>query len=162
MPARTCVAAPRRVYLARVKSSLGAMEPLATAVVGEGAAWSAPAVADVTLGVATTGASAQPALEANGAARAGVPAVVRGHAIGVEDVRTAGVSVSPAYAPHRGASNLSPANASFTGSNSVRIALRAPNALGLLIAAAIAARASGVHNVLFAIADPPELRVTAV
>lgn len=117
-------------------------------VIGEGRAPIAPDIATVQLGVETTDAALTAAQADNAAWSAALRARLRALGIAPRDIQTVGYQVGRDHGPEgpRG----------YRVANLVRVTIRALDAVGALLDAAIEAGANQIHQIGFGSSDPAE------
>ena len=121
-------------------------------VSGQGAAASAPTLAELNVGVQTTGLTAKQALDDNGTAMVQLISALQGAGVAAADIQTLGVSVWPNVgAPdENGVQSIS----SYQANNSVLVRLREPSRVGEIIDVAFSNGANMMGGITFGLEDP--------
>lgn len=122
------------------------LEVLATAEVSR-----APDLAELTAGVVTSAALAQPAMAENASRMAATVAALRRAGVADRDIQTSSLSLQPQY---RYADGQPPQLIGYQASNQVRVTVRRPAEAGRLIDALVAAGANTVNGPAFRLSDP--------
>ncbi len=119
-------------------------------VSGEGVVQSAPDMATISLGVTTQGATAAEAMASNSAEVAKVLANLT--AVGIEgrDIQTTGLSLNPVWSNYDQTQKIE----SYSAMNSVTVRVRALDALGGVLDAAVKDGANTLNGLTFGLADP--------
>lgn len=131
----------------------GVVEPPSIAVTGEGRVSLIPDTAEVVLGVERQAPAAGDALAAAAEAMAGLLEALEAAGIPREDISSSGFSLYPQYDYDRGTSSGEPRLVGFRVTNSVRALVAAPDRVGAVVDAAVAAGASRVQGVRFFVRD---------
>jgi uncharacterized protein YggE len=128
---------------------------------GRGEVLAAPDMAQITSGVATQGATAREALDANTAAMAELIAELKASGIAARDIQTSSFSVNPnyVYTDERDANGytLPPRINGYQVSNTVTVAVRQLDTLGAILDKSVTIGANTVNGVSFSVADPSAL-----
>jgi uncharacterized protein len=127
--------------------------PRALSLSGHGEARLAPDMAVVTLGVASTAATAREALDANSKSMESIIATLTAAQIERRDVQTSNFSVSPRYDYGQGGSQQ-PKVLGYDVSNNVNVTIRKLDALGAVLDAVVSAGSNQINGVMFQIARP--------
>ena len=125
--------------------------PARIIVSGEGSVRAAPDYAQITVGVATNGATAAAATDANSRIMAAVATALRNAGIAPQDLQTAHFSVQPVYAS--ATSNSAPKLSGFSVTNQFGVTVRQIERVGDVLDRAIAAGANDVGSIQFLHAD---------
>ena len=121
-------------------------------VSGEGVVQSAPDMATISLGVTTQGITAAEAMAANSAEVAKVLANLTAAGIEGRDIQTTGLSLNPVWSNYD--SGASQKIDSYSAVNSVTVRVRALDALGGVLDAAVKDGANTLNGLTFGMADP--------
>lgn len=121
-------------------------------VSGEGVVQSAPDMATISLGVTTQGATAAEAMASNAAGVANVLANLTAAGILGRDIQTTGLSLNPVWSTYD--SGASQKIDSYSAVNSVTVRVRALDALGGVLDAAVKDGANTLNGLSFGLADP--------
>ena len=121
-------------------------------VFGEGVVQSAPDMATISLGVTTQGTTAAEAMAANSAEVAKVLANLTAAGIEGRDIQTTGLSLNPVWSNYD--SGATQKIDSYSAVNSVTVRVRALDALGGVLDAAIKDGANTLNGLSFGLADP--------
>lgn len=119
-------------------------------VSGEGVVQSAPDMATISLGVTTQGATAAEAMAANSAEVAKVLANLTAAGIEGRDIQTTGLSLNPVWSSYDSVQKID----SYQAVNSVTVRVRALDALGGVLDAAVKDGANTLNGLTFGLADP--------
>ena len=119
-------------------------------VSGEGVVQSAPDMATISLGVTTQGATAAEAMAANSAEVAKVLANLTAAGIEGRDIQTTGLSLNPVWSNYDTTQKID----SYSAVNSVTVRVRALDALGGVLDAAVKDGANTLNGLTFGLADP--------
>ena len=119
-------------------------------VSGEGVVQSAPDMATISLGVTTQGATAAEAMAANSAEVAKVLANLTAAGIEGRDIQTTGLSLNPVWSNYDSVQKID----SYQAVNSVTVRVRALDALGGVLDAAVKDGANTLNGLTFGLADP--------
>jgi len=111
----------------------------------------APDMATINLGVATDAASAQAAMQANGAKMSQVMAALKRGGIAAKDIQTSQLGVEPQYAYEQ---NQPPRLTGYRATNQVTVTVRDLARLGAAVDATVSAGANQVGAVNFGLVDP--------
>jgi uncharacterized protein YggE len=111
----------------------------------------APDMATINLGVTTDAASAQGAMQANGAKMGQVMAALKRGGIAAKDIQTSQLSVEPQYAYEQ---NQPPRLTGYRATNQVTVTVRDLARLGAAVDATVSAGANQVGAVNFGLVDP--------
>ena len=121
-------------------------------VFGEGVVQSAPDMATISLGVTTQGTTAAEAMAANSAEVAKVLANLTAAGIEGRDIQTTGLSLNPVWSNYD--SGATQKIDSYSAVNSVTVRVRALDALGGVLDAAVKDGANTLNGLSFGLADP--------
>jgi uncharacterized protein len=128
---------------------------------GTGVVRSAPDMATISTGVVTQAETAREALDANTAAMEQLIAVLREAGLENRDIQTSDFSVSPQYVysdrRDQNGYSLPPEISGYQVSNTVTIAVRDLDGLGVVLDRAITVGANTVNGISFSVADPGKL-----
>jgi uncharacterized protein YggE len=132
-------------------------------VVGQGKASGAPDVAHINIGVETSGASAQEAVNANRAQMTTLLEKIKAAGIADKDIQTSNFSI---YTDSNKPEGLPSGNAGAEGityrvTNQVNLTVRDIAKLGDVLDQAVSAGANSVYGVSFEVDDPSKLEATA-
>ena len=119
-------------------------------VSGEGVVQSAPDMATISLGVTTQAATATEAMAANSAEVARVLANLTAAGIEGRDIQTTGLSLNPVWSNYDQTQKIE----SYSAVNSVTVRVRALDALGGVLDAAVKDGANTLNGLTFGLADP--------
>ena len=119
-------------------------------VSGEGVVQSAPDMATISLGVTTQGTSAAAAMASNSAEVAKVLANLTAAGIEGRDIQTTGLSLNPVWSNYDQTQKIE----SYSAINSVTVRVRALDALGGVLDAAVKDGANTLNGLSFGLADP--------
>ena len=110
----------------------------------------APDMATINLGVTTTAATAQAAMQANAAQMNQVMAALKRGGIAAKDIQTSQLSVEPQYAYEQ---NQPPKLTGYQASNQVTVTVRDLSKLGAAVDATVSAGATQMGGINFGLAD---------
>jgi len=133
-------------------------------VVGQGKASGAPDVAHINIGVETSGASAQEAVNANRAQMTTLLEKIKAAGIAAKDIQTSNFSI---YANQQGKVEGMPSSGAgaevitYRVTNQVNLTVRDITKLGDVLDQAVSAGANSVYGVSFEVDDPSKLEATA-
>lgn len=148
--------APLAFLAAAVPAYAGAIT-----IEGHGEVRAAPDMALINSGVATQGATAREALDANTAAMAELIAAIKEAGIEARDIQTSGFSVSPNYvytdARDENGYSLPPKINGYQVSNTVTVAVRQLDQLGSILDKSVNVGANTINGISFSVADPSKL-----
>lgn len=160
----------RQEFAMRLVTALAPLAFLAAAVPayagsitieGHGEVRAAPDMALINSGVATQGATAREALDANTAAMAELIAAIKEAGIEARDIQTSGFSVSPNYvysdARDENGYSLPPKINGYQVSNTVTVAVRKLDQLGSILDKSVNVGANTINGISFSVADPSKL-----
>ena len=119
-------------------------------VSGEGVVQSAPDMATISLGVTTQGTTAAEAMAANSTEVAKVLANLTAAGIEGRDIQTTGLSLNPVWSNYDQTQKIE----SYSAMNSVTVRVRALDALGGVLDAAVKDGANTLNGLTFGLADP--------
>jgi uncharacterized protein YggE len=128
-------------------------------VTGEGRAEAVPDLAVITLGVTTQGATAAAALADNSTRLAAVLARLRAAGVADRDLQTSGLSLGPRYDY---GNNRPPRLVGYEATNQLAVRVRALDALGTILDAAVTDGANTLGGLAFSLADPQAARDAAL
>jgi uncharacterized protein len=129
-------------------------KPATLTATGEGSAFAVPDIAVVTIGVVSTGRSAQAALAANSSDMASVIATIKSAGIEDKDIGTSGFNVNPIYPPERQQNPDEPAKIiGYRVSNDVRVTIRDFAKAGSVLDKVVGAGANQVNGISFELSD---------
>jgi uncharacterized protein YggE len=111
----------------------------------------APDMATINLGVVTDAASAQAAMQANGAKMSQVMAALKRGGIAAKDIQTSQLGVEPQYAYEQ---NQPPRLTGYRATNQVTVTVRDLARLGAAVDATVSAGANQVGAISFGLLDP--------
>jgi uncharacterized protein YggE len=118
---------------------------------GEASVFVVPDIAVVTIGVSSTGRTAQAALSQNNNNMQAVLAAIKAAGIEDKDVGTAGLNVSPTYAPDR---DPNPGKiVGYSVANEVRVTIHDFVQAGNVLDKVVAAGANQVNGIAFELSD---------
>lgn len=120
-------------------------------VTGTGTVEAAPDMATVMIGVTTQGATAAEALTANTAATEAVIARLTASGIEARDMQTSNLMINPNWS---GYDSSSPTISGYVASNMLTVRVRALEATGAILDAAVADGANTLNGLTFGLADP--------
>lgn len=120
-------------------------------VTGTGTVESAPDMATLMIGVTTQGATAAEALTANTAATEAVIARLTASGIAARDMQTSNLSINPNWT---GYDSSTPTISGYVASNMLTVRVRALDATGAVLDAAVADGANTLNGLTFGLADP--------
>lgn len=120
-------------------------------VTGTGVIEAAPDMATVMIGVTTQGATAAEALSANTAATDAVIARLTASGIEARDMQTSNLMINPNWT---GYDSSSPTISGYVASNMLTVRVRALDATGSILDAAVADGANTLNGLTFGLADP--------
>ena len=133
-------------------------------VVGQGKASGTPDVAHISIGVETSGASAQEAVSANRAQMTTLLQKIKAAGIAAKDIQTSNFSI---YADQQGKVEGMPSSGAgadvitYRVTNQVNLTVRDITKLGDVLDQAVSAGANSVYGVSFEVDDPSKLEATA-
>ena len=133
-------------------------------VVGQGKASGTPDVAHISIGVETSGASAQEAVNANRAQMTTLLQKIKAAGIADKDIQTSNFSI---YANQQGKVEGMPSSGpgadviTYRVTNQVNLTVRDIAKLGDVLDQAVSAGANSVYGVSFEVDDPSKLEATA-
>jgi uncharacterized protein YggE len=133
-------------------------------VVGQGQASGAPDVAHINIGVETTGASAQEAVNANKQQMSALLEKLKAMGVADKDVQTSNYSIyterpQPAMPVEGGAAGSE--GVIYHVSNQVNVTVRDVSKLGDILDQAVSAGANNIYGVYFEVSDPSQLEAAA-
>jgi uncharacterized protein len=120
---------------------------------GHGEARAVPDLASISMGVMTSGASAQEALAANTAAMSKLMDVLKAAGISEKDTATSNFSVGPRFDFGQGGTQP-PKVVGYEVSNMVTANVRRVETLGTVLDAAVSAGSNQIHGVTFSVSKP--------
>lgn len=123
-------------------------------VTGDGVSSAAPDMADLTIGVTTTAATATEALAANSAALAPVLTRLRDAGVADRDLQTVNLSVNPDWNSAKMSSKGTPEIASYTAMNFVTVKIRKLDDLGTILDLAVGDGANTLNGLSFGLSNP--------
>lgn len=126
--------------------------PALITVTGEGRVDARPDMATINLGVTTEGKTAVEAMAANSAELARVLENLRAAGIEERDLQTSGLSLNPNW--DSDSSGRNPRIAGYIASNMLSVRVRALDALGEVLDAAVQDGANTLHGVAFGLSEP--------
>lgn len=129
---------------------------------GAGTVAAAPDLAQITVGVTTTAATARDALTANNGRTEGVFEFLRASGIGPGDMQSTDISVSPQFRPRRGNEPVEPEIIGYTVRNNVHITVRDLAGFGAVLDGVVSAGANMVQGIRFDVAERDALEKTAM
>lgn len=139
-----------------------AQQPVRTiTVVGQGKASSAPTVAHINVGVETTGASAQEALDANRAKMSALLDKIKAMGIAEKDIQTSNFAIYTEQRPVAMGTGTDQYTVIYRVSNQVNLTIRDIAKLGDILDQAVAAGANNVYGVYFGMEDTADLEAQA-
>lgn len=151
------------VDVARAAADTPTPTPNVITVTAEGQASGTPTVAYLTLGVQSTGATAQEALSNNSAAMQGVIAKIQQQGVASKDVQTADVSIQPQEERQpNGQVATPPKIAGYVATNTVVVTVRNLSTVGQVLDASVGAGANVAQGVRFGVDDPTALQQQAI
>jgi len=130
----------------------GQAETAQITVTGEGSVAVQPDIATLSLGVTTQGATAAEAMAANTAALTVVLDRLRAAGIADRDLQTSNLSLNPNWVGYE--SGKTPTIAGYTASNLLTVRVRALEALGGVLDAAVTDGANTLNGLTFELAEP--------
>lgn len=133
-------------------------------VVGQGKASGVPDVAHINIGVETTGASAQDAVNANRQRMATLLEKIKAMGIADKDIQTSNFSIFTDQSKTASlGSNMDQGTEtpSYRVSNMVSVTMHDTTKLGDVLDQAVSAGANNIYGVSFEVSDPSELEATA-
>jgi uncharacterized protein YggE len=133
-------------------------------VVGQGQSSGAPDVAHINIGVETTGASAQEAVNANKQQMSALLEKLKAMGVADKDVQTSNYSIyterpQPAMPVEGGAAGSE--GVIYHVSNQVNVTVRDVSKLGDILDQAVSAGANNIYGVYFEVSDPSQLEAAA-
>lgn len=132
-------------------------------VVGQGKAGGTPDVAHINIGVETSAASAQEAVEANKVKMTALLAKIKALGIADKDIQTSNFSiyteVKSQYYPD--SPRDAPGEVAYRVSNQVRVTVRDVAKLGDILDQAVSAGANNIYGVYFSVEDTTALQAQA-
>lgn len=131
-------------------------EPRTVSVTASGTAKARPDTAAITIGVATEGASAREALDANTAAMVQVIEALKAEGLEQKDIQTVNFSVHPRY--HHDRDGAAPRIIGYRVVNSARITVRQLDRLGVILDEVVTRGSNEIGSIEFMIEDPAALR----
>lgn len=136
-------------------------------VVGQGKAAGAPNVAHINIGVETTGASAQEAMEANRVQMTALLEKIKAMGVAEKDVQTSNFSIYAEQTKPDVISLPSPSVGSvgdtirYRVSNQVNVTVRDTTRLGDVLDGAVSAGANNIYGIYFEVSDTTTLEAAA-
>jgi uncharacterized protein YggE len=118
-------------------------------VSGEGSISAAPDLAEVTLGVTSTGKSAGDAVAANAKAANALVSLIKTEGVAPADIQTSTVSVSPMFSQPSPNQQTAPTVTGYSVSNNVSVRVRDIPRLGALLDKAVTAGANSIYGIGF-------------
>lgn len=131
------------------------------AVSGSGAVSAAPDEAEITVGVATTSASARDALSANNAKTEKVFEFLRATGLRSADMQSTDISVSPQFRSRRGNEPVEPEILGYTVRNNVRITVRDLDKFGEVLDGVVSSGVNILHGIRFDVSERKALELKA-
>lgn len=130
-------------------------------VVGQGKAGGTPTVAHINVGVETSGASAQEAMDANRAKMSVLLEKIKALGIAEKDIQTSNFSIYTEQRPVSMVSGKEEYTVLYRVSNQVNLTIRDIAKLGDILDQAVAAGANNVYGVYFSMEDTSDLEAQA-
>jgi uncharacterized protein len=120
---------------------------------GHGEARAVPDLASISMGVMTSGATAQEALAANTAAMTKLLGVLKAAGIEEKDTTTSNFSVGPRYDFGQGGTQP-PKVVGYDVNNMVTVVVRKTETLGTVLDAAVSAGSNQIQGIMFTVSKP--------
>jgi uncharacterized protein YggE len=132
-------------------------------VSGTGKVRTAPDLADVSVGVISSAATARDALAANTEAMTAVQAVLKERGVAEKDIQTVNISIQPRYSqppqprPGQAPREFVPKIVGYDVTNSVQITARDLKKLGTILDAVVQSGANQMYGISFRVNEPEKL-----
>ena len=128
--------------------------PALITVSGEGVVQGAPDLAILSIGVTTEAETATQAMAENSRALSTVLERLKASGIEARDLQTSNLSLNPNWTGYDSSSGGRPKIAGYTATNQLTVRIRALEALGEVLDAAITDGANALNGLSFAMSDP--------